>query len=126
FCPFSPPEVAAAETAGLRHYVWWQNGVYTLPALSESVKALGLGGGAPQVAWGWYGADWKSGEGPVTSAQTLADLTTTVFEHPLRVSNGALRASLGVARMHQRMEDLASPGSCTFSRSTTAADRLPR
>ncbi len=74
FCPFSPAEVAAAEKAGLRNFVWWQNGCYGLPGISEAVKALGLWGGAPQVAWGWYGAEWKSGEGPLTSAETLADL----------------------------------------------------
>ncbi len=77
FCPFSRKEMEAAEKAGLRNPVWWQNGVYSLSGVSEAVKTMGLPwGGFPQVDWGWYGAPWKAGAGPVSSAETLQDLRT--------------------------------------------------
>lgn len=75
-CPFSAKEVTAVEKAGLRNFVWWQNGVYSLPALSEPLKALGLWGGFPQIAWGWYGTEWKAGRGLVTPPETLKELRT--------------------------------------------------
>ena len=37
----------------------------------------------------------------------LGALTTTLYEHPLRVSNAALRASLGVVKMHKSMRDIS-------------------
>lgn len=36
----------------------------------------------------------------------LGELTSILYEHPLRVSNAALRASMGVIKMHRGMKDL--------------------
>jgi signal transduction histidine kinase len=40
----------------------------------------------------------------------LAGLTETMYEHPLRVSNEGLAASLGVVRMHRGMKDAVLAG----------------
>lgn len=37
----------------------------------------------------------------------LGDLTSTLYEHPIRVSNAALRAKAGVLRMHRSMKDVS-------------------
>src|ERR1039457_602292 len=37
---------------------------------------------------------------------TMADLTKAMYEHPLQVSNAALRAQTGVIRMHRAMKDM--------------------
>lgn len=38
----------------------------------------------------------------------LGEFTTTLYEHPLRVSNRSLKASMGVVRMHRTMKDLST------------------
>ncbi len=37
----------------------------------------------------------------------LGELTSTLYEHPLKVSNAALKAKAGVIRMHRSMKDLS-------------------
>ncbi len=37
----------------------------------------------------------------------LGGLTSTLYDHPLRVSNAALKASMGVIKMHRSMKDVA-------------------
>ncbi len=37
----------------------------------------------------------------------LGELTNTLYEHPLQVTNAALRASLGVVKMHRSMKDVS-------------------
>jgi len=37
---------------------------------------------------------------------SLKELTTTIYNHPLEVSNAALRASLSVAKIHRNMKDV--------------------
>jgi len=43
----------------------------------------------------------------LSEMQTLGKLTSTLYEHPLKVSNAAIRASMGVIKMHRSMKDLA-------------------
>ena len=37
----------------------------------------------------------------------LGDLTSTLYDHPLKVSTAALKAKAGVIRMHRSMKDVA-------------------
>ncbi len=37
---------------------------------------------------------------------SLGSLTSTIYKHPLEVSNAALRASMGVVKMHRSMKDV--------------------
>ena len=37
----------------------------------------------------------------------VGELTWTLYSHPLRVSNRALRASIGVIKMHGSMKDVS-------------------
>ncbi|MDM8549295.1 response regulator [Desulfobacterales bacterium HSG2] len=43
----------------------------------------------------------------VFEMERLGGLTSTLYEHPLRVSNAALRASMGVIKMHRSMKDVS-------------------
>ena len=38
----------------------------------------------------------------------LGDLTSTIYKHPLEVSNASLRATMGVVRMHRALKDIVS------------------
>ena len=40
--------------------------------------------------------------------QRLGGLTRTLYDHPLQVSNAALKASMGLIKMHRSMKDVAS------------------
>lgn len=66
FCPFAPEHVAEVEEAGLRNYVWWQNGVYAFS------NRYGVWGGVNRVEWGWYGGDSPE---IVKSVQTIPERT---------------------------------------------------
>ena len=42
----------------------------------------------------------------VVEINLLRNLTSTIYKHPLEVSNAALRASMGVVKMHRSMKDV--------------------
>ncbi len=63
-CQFRAERIKEVEAAGLRHYVWWNNGVYSLQRQSRNRGLKGVWGGFPELQWGWYMAGWKTGEGP--------------------------------------------------------------
>ncbi len=42
----------------------------------------------------------------IFAINSLSSLTTTLYNHPLQVSNAALQASLGTAKMHRDMKDV--------------------
>lgn len=43
----------------------------------------------------------------LSEMRKLGELTATLYNHPLRVSNRSLRASMGVIKMHRSMKDVA-------------------
>jgi hypothetical protein len=52
---------------------------------------------------------------------TMTDLSDTLYEHPLAVSNAALKAGLGITKMHRSMKDvvlLDSRSAITFAVNT--------
>ena len=42
----------------------------------------------------------------IYSLNSMGDLTTKLYNHPLNVSNASLRASMGVIKMHRSMKDV--------------------
>ena len=42
----------------------------------------------------------------VSRIRKLGEVTSDIYEHPLRVSNASLRAQTGIVRMHREMKDL--------------------
>jgi len=47
FCPYAADEIARVETAGLRNYEWWYNGVHPFDGLKSGIQYM---------EYGWYGA----------------------------------------------------------------------
>jgi len=42
----------------------------------------------------------------VSEIRTIADLTRALYDHPMKVSNAALKASIGTIKMHRSMKDV--------------------
>ena len=42
----------------------------------------------------------------ISEIKTVGGLTRSLYEHPLQVSNAALKASMGVIKMHRSMKDV--------------------
>lgn len=47
----------------------------------------------------------------ISQMNTLAQLTKTLYDHPLKVSNASLRAKAGVISMHRHMKDVSTADS---------------
>ena len=47
----------------------------------------------------------------ISQINTLAQLTKTLYDHPLKVSNASLRAKAGVISMHRHMKDVSTADS---------------
>ncbi|MFC1707713.1 response regulator [Planctomycetota bacterium] len=60
----------------------------------------------------------------VHQVRAVADLAVDIYEHPLRVSNAALKASWNATRMHRSMKDVVlSTDKTEFQEASAAVDR---
>ena len=51
----------------------------------------------------------------LTQMNTLAKLTTKMYNHPLRVTDAVLSADVGIVKMHRGMKDVALARAGLFS-----------